>query len=458
VYLYYTVPGTLGVAPTPPKHPDARRGDVDGLPTEGVMRLSRFVLGEDNRLDLAGEEVLFENPAIFDNRTFARDCCHQAGDLDWLPDGTLLLAIGDDTNPFESDNFTPIDERPGRDAFNAQLTSANPADRRGKVLRLDVQNLDGEPGLGDMIPNDPEGPIAPNPHVDDPRYDPAVYAMGFRNPYRIAVDEETGTVIVGNFNPDATAADPQRGPEGFTEVDTVPPGGGTDHGWPYCIADNRPYIDYDFATGVSGEAFECTGIDGEPYHEPDLYYSYGPSAQHPTLAVGTVGPMPGVVYDYDGDGAYRLPGRIHGQLVFLEWSRMAAYTIPVGDVDGDGESELGTAPTDVVPLAISLANPIDAAIGPDGAVYVAEFGRAYGNNPDSAISRIRCAACLPDPTDYGMAEDATLFVGHRTALTGGEATDAAADDARARLSLQAVAGAALVGLALLPLRRRRDVL
>ena len=38
--------------------------------------------------------------------------------------------------------------------------------------------------------------------------------MGFRNPFRFAVDKETGWVYVGDYGPDAGAADPDRGPAG----------------------------------------------------------------------------------------------------------------------------------------------------------------------------------------------------------------------------------------------------
>ena len=39
--------------------------------------------------------------------------------------------------------------------------------------------------------------------------------MGFRNPFRFSVDRVSGNVYVGDYSPDAQAADPTRGPEGI---------------------------------------------------------------------------------------------------------------------------------------------------------------------------------------------------------------------------------------------------
>ena len=68
--------------------------------------------------------------------------------------------------------------------------------------------------------------------------------MGFRNPFRITVDPISGKVLMGDYGPDAGATNPNRGPQGSVEYNIVTPGY---YGWPYCIRDNVPYNDYDFA-------------------------------------------------------------------------------------------------------------------------------------------------------------------------------------------------------------------
>lgn len=376
IYLYHSVPGSVGVAPKPAKHPKA--GGTAKI--EGLFRISRFTAKPDGTIDLKTAKPVFDNPAEW------RECCHYAGDMDWMPDGTLLLSVGDDTNPFESNGFAPRDKRPGREAFDADRTSQNPADRRGKVLRIDVRDVDRN---GSLVPKN-------NPHVRNKAYDPYVYAMGFRNPYRIAVDEKSGAVLVGNVGPDAGFADASRGPEGIDEIEFVPPGGGTNHGWPRCIGQNRPYIDYDFKTGKSGKPLNCKGF--EPAR---IYYPYGPSTTFPTLLTGTKTPMPGLVYNYQGKGERALPDDYQGNLLFLEWSRNAAYRIPTEKGEPD--------PEQVVPLGVNLNAPMDAAVGPDGAVYIVEYGLGYYNTPNAAITRMSCLACADGaPTGKGtsLAESA----------------------------------------------------
>lgn len=59
------------------------------------------------------------------------------GHLLFDKDGHLWLTVGDNTSPYGSDSYSPIDERPGRyPGYDAQSTSANTNDLRGKILRI----------------------------------------------------------------------------------------------------------------------------------------------------------------------------------------------------------------------------------------------------------------------------------------------------------------------------------
>ena len=83
---------------------------------------------------------------------------------------------------------------------------------------------------------------------------PEIYTMGHRNPYRISIDPETGWLYWGEVGPDAQMTiRPTRGPRGYDEINQAREAG--NYGWPYIIADNKAYYDYDFAAGVSGPAF-----------------------------------------------------------------------------------------------------------------------------------------------------------------------------------------------------------
>jgi aldose sugar dehydrogenase len=392
----------------------SQRGSMgrDGM---GLFVVSRFTLDPDTDvLDVEGGEVVLEIP------TFFPETNHHAGDMEWLADGTILLSTGDNIAPFNSDGYSPVDGTEGQEHMDARNTSGNPADRRGKILRF---NPDG------TVPAD-------NPHVVDPDYDPYVYAMGFRNPYRMSVHEASQTLILGNVGPDAFTASGNRGPAGYDEIEAVPPGGGTDHGWPFCIGDNEPYVEFDFATGESFEPFDCTGMT-----PAELWYPYGPSFDFPQVLAGLRAAMVGPVYDHDGDGALRLPAAFADRLLVADWARRLLFTIPV-----DGEGDLDT--TQLVPF--DLQGPqavIDLEVGPDGAVYLAEYGGpGFYNNTNSAISRLKCLGCAPDPADYGGATVTTL-VEARGPLTDGPQR-AGVDPWTALLVV-----AALLALGI-PLRRR----
>ena len=165
-------------------------------------------------------------------------CCHAGGDAGLRRRrATSYIATGDNTNPFESDGYAPIDERPGRQNCDAQRTSANTNDLRGKILRIHPE-ADGTYTI-------PAGNLfAPG----TAKTRPEIYAMGFRNPFRIGVDPATDRLYVADYGPDAGAANPDRGPGGHRRVERRRASRAI-YGWPYCTGANTPYIDYDFATG-----------------------------------------------------------------------------------------------------------------------------------------------------------------------------------------------------------------
>ena len=90
-------------------------------------------------------------------------CCHAGGEIDFDAEGNLYLSTGDDTNPFASDGYTPIDERVNRNpSYDAQRASSNTNDLRGKVLRIKVQ----EDGSYTTPPGNLYGPGSENPNAD----------------------------------------------------------------------------------------------------------------------------------------------------------------------------------------------------------------------------------------------------------------------------------------------------
>ena len=257
-------------------------------------------------------------------------CCHVGGQIEFDYAGNLYLSTGDDTNPFQSDGYTPIDDRETRNpAFDARRTSGNTNDLRGKILRIRVNA-----GGGYSIPN---GNMFGRFQAQTR---PEIYAMGFRNPFRFSVNRGNGDVYVGDYSPDANMANPARGPAGQGRWMLVRQPG--NYGWPFCATPDKPYVDYDFTPGApqSGEEFNCfaptndsrnnTGLRRLPQVVwPEVWYSYpaGDEGLFPELlnmrGGDGIGPMGGPAYEFNPDNRSetRWPRVFDGHPLFYEWTR-----------------------------------------------------------------------------------------------------------------------------------------
>ncbi|MFJ3440929.1 PQQ-dependent sugar dehydrogenase [Streptomyces sp. NPDC086081] len=367
VYLYYapklSTPG--GDAPS-----DGSAADF--APFDGVNRLSRFVLTSAGTLDPTSEKKILDVPAS------RGVCCHVGGDIDFDAQGNLYLSTGDDTNPFASDGFTPIDERASRNpAYDAQRSSGNTNDLRGKVLRIKV-NADGSYTV-------PSGNLFP---PGTARTRPEIYAMGFRNPFRMSVDKATGIVYLGDYGPDSGTASASRGPAGQVEFNRITKAG--NYGWPYCTGKNDAYVDYDFAGGTSGARFDCaaprntsprnTGLTDLPPAQPAWIPYDGGSV--PEFGNGSESPMGGPVYRYDAASSsqVKFPQEYDGDFFAGEFGRRWIKRV---EASGDGTVQSINA------LPWSGTQVMDMAFGPDGALYVLDYGTGYFNgDANSALYRI----------------------------------------------------------------------
>ncbi|MBE1485117.1 ThuA domain-containing protein [Plantactinospora soyae] len=341
--------------------------------------LSRFTVTGDT-VDLASEKVVLQVD------TQRNTCCHAGGSMAFDGEGNLYLATGDNTNPFESNSFAPIDERPGRQDFDAQRSSGNTNDLRGKVIRIHPE-VDGSYTV-------PAGNLFA-PGTEKTR--PEIYAMGFRNPFRIGVDPQSDTLYVADYGPDAGAANPDRGPEGTVEWNIVGQPG--NYGWPYCHGANYAYNDYQFPSGPSGAKFDCaapvnnspnnTGLTNLPPAIPaTVDYDYSGNPLFPEIGGGGA-PMGGPVYRYDpaNTSERKWPAYYDGKAMFGEWNQNKMYAFQVTD---DGKSLV-----DINQLfaGMTFIRPMDFEFGPDGALYLIEWGSGFGgNNDNSGIYRIEYIA------------------------------------------------------------------
>jgi cytochrome c len=342
---------------------------------EPINRLSRFVFRE-GQLDLASEKIMLDIPQ-------ARACCHSGGSLEFGPDGNLFLSLGDDTNPFESASFNPIDERPGRgEPWDAQRSSGNSNDLRGKILRIRPEP-DGSYSI-------PAGNLFPE---GTPRTRPEIYVMGNRNPFRMSVDPKNGFLYWGEVGPDAGADSVGRGPKGHDEVNQARKAGF--FGWPYFVGNNKAYWKFDFEKQKSLFQFDPkapinnspnnTGIQNLPPAQPAfIWYPYDESEEFPLVGKGGRNAMAGPVYyeDLYAPSEVKFPRYYHGKLFTYDWMRdwiMAVTMDQNHDYAGMERFMPGTV----------FNKPVDMEFGRDGALYVLEYGTFWNSqNDDARLSRI----------------------------------------------------------------------
>jgi cytochrome c len=343
-------------------------------PETSVQNVSRFVFRDDT-LHRASEKVLLRVPTQRD------ECCHSGGSLEFGPDGTLYISTGDNTNPFASEGFSPIDERPGRSPWDAQRSSANTNDLRGKILRIKPE-ADGTYSI-------PEGNLF-EPGMPGAR--PEIFVMGCRNPFRISVDQKRGWLFWGDVGPDAGEDGPERGPKGIDEINLAQ--GPGFWGWPYTRGDNQAYYAYDFAARRSGGKFDPrrlynrspfnTGMVELPLAQPSLiWYGYGESKEFPWVGTGGKNPMAGPVYYADQyPAATRFPDYYDGKVFVYEWMRHWIFALTL-------DEEGGLAKADPFMSQASFSRPMDMIFGHDGRMYLLEYGDSwFQQNLDARLTRI----------------------------------------------------------------------
>ncbi|MFE2031783.1 ThuA domain-containing protein [Streptomyces scopuliridis] len=350
--------------------------------TKDINRLSRFTVKGDT-LDPASEKKLLDVPAYRD-RTFPEPG-HTGGAVEFGPDGTLYLGVGDDVPPNLDPNwqgYAPIDWRPGKEMLDAARTAGNTNDLRGKILRIKPTKSGGY--------TIPKGNLF-KPGTKKTR--PEIYAMGFRNPFRFTVDQKTGYVHVSDYGPDRGAPTTDRGPEGLVEYNVIKKPG--NFGWPFCHGNNQAYAPYNPDTKEVGAKFDCanptnpspnnTGLTGLPdLTQPEIWYGYGASEEFPEMGSGGSAPMSGPVYRYDANNpsTTKFPAYFEGAGFFYEWSRNY-----VKEIRFDQDAKLLKI-NDFLSSA-KFNKPMDMTFGPDGSLYVLEWGSSFGGgNNDSGLYRI----------------------------------------------------------------------
>ena len=339
--------------------------------------LARFHMKGDS-LDLASKRTLLEIP------TQRLQCCHTGGSIAFDNKGNLFMSAGDNSNPFAT-GYAPIDERPGRMPWDAQKSSANTNDLRGKIIRIHPEP-DGTYTI-------PDGNLFPKGMA---KTRPEIYTMGHRNPYRISVDSHTGFLYWGDVGPDANVDSVGRGPRGYDEINQAR--GPGNYGWPYFVGNNQAY----YKTTVIDSAHITAGEQFDPAHPVNhspnnagltelppargafIWYPYAPSPEFPIVGTGGRAAEAGPVFHRDDfkNAVRPFPQYYDGKLFIYEFMRHWIMAVTM-DAKGDLVNIEGFMPSG------KFSAPIEMEFGPSGDLYMLEYGTAwFQGNPDARLVRI----------------------------------------------------------------------
>ncbi|MFN8353091.1 MAG: ThuA domain-containing protein [Spirosomataceae bacterium] len=371
LYLYYSPP-------------------IEGEPI--YFYLSRFTLLKNDVLDLKSEKILLKVPVQINSGA------HHGGSLAFDKDHNLVLSTGDGTTPFPSNGYAPLDERPDPIHYpmDAQRSASNTNDYKGKILRIHPEK-DGTYTIpdGNLFPPSPAHPIgqgvrkAPSTGLTLPE----IYAMGCRNPYRIAINPTTGTIYWGEIGPDA-GEDSLRGPRGYDEFNQAKKPG--NFGWPYFVGNNYAYSEWDFATKTAGPTYNPkkpinnspnnTGLkELPPATPPMIWYPYALSPEFPELGTGGRSAMAGQFYTYNeaSKSQTKIPKYYDGALFVFDWMRNWMLALRFDQNENYIKNEA------FMPTKGDFRRPIDLAFSQDGIMYVLEYGSVYGaDNTDARLVKI----------------------------------------------------------------------
>lgn len=238
--------GLLGVAFSP----DAGRAYVNRTDPSGTTVISEYAVAPDGTFDTGSERTVLEVAQPFSN--------HNAGDLEFGPDGLLYVPLGD-----------------GGSAGDPRRNGHDPTTLLGSLLRIDPT-----PAADAAYTVPADNPFAAGP-LDGVAGAPEVWAWGLRNPWKIFFDGVTGDLWI-----------PDVGQNQFEEINVVSPVAGrpagfaADFGWSAFEGDARfntdvddtgrttaPVLTYDHGDGCSisgGAVYRGRAI---PELEPAFVYS-----------------------------------------------------------------------------------------------------------------------------------------------------------------------------------------
>lgn len=150
----------------PPAYQNKRYFYVNYTNSSGDTIVSRFRLNSDNIANPQSEEVILIVEQPFSN--------HNGGQLAFGPDGFLYIAMGD-----------------GGSGGDPLGSGQNTNTLLGKLLRIDVESGIHSNGKPYAIPDT-------NPFIETADFQPEIWALGLRNPWRFSFDRDTGDLYIAD--------------------------------------------------------------------------------------------------------------------------------------------------------------------------------------------------------------------------------------------------------------------
>ncbi len=336
-------------------------------PTISKHVLARWEI-RDDKLVQGSEKIMLEV------NTQREVCCHTGGGMTWDQSGNLYLAVGNNTGNVAEKSQT--DERPDRTSWDDQRGSGNTNDLRGKILRIHP-NADGTYSI-------PDGNLFPK---GTPKTRPEIYIMGDRNPWRPSIDTKTGWLYWGEVGPDANE-DTRTTRMGMDELNQAR--GPGFFGWPYFIGENVAYPMYNYLNDSvspgkdpakpTNFSVNNTGLNELPPAQPAfISYPYRNSEKFPLVGSGARCAVGGPIYRQANfmNAKRPWPAYYEGKWIAADLSRGWIMAISMKE-NGDYKSMEKFLPS------YQPIEPIDIKYGPNGDLYVLEYGSNWFRKSDNS--------------------------------------------------------------------------